>query len=539
VSGGVPGPTSHPHRDLWLLVGIVALGAVLRLGYAVDATGMFYPDELFQSLEPAHGVVHGAGLRYWEFEVGARPWTVPGVFVVLFGLLKLLGIAGPGAHTLAARLLDAAITATWPYLCWRLGRALHSARAGRIAAALAAVWWVLILLAPRAFAHTFSLTFALWAVARAAEEPPPPTAAAWRRPFVTGVLLGLAVAFRYQEGLVLVGLVGYLLLQRRGRETPLVLLGAAGPALLVALLDWATWGRPAHSLVTYLQTNLVEGRARSFGQMPWHFYVGRLAAVAGAGGAVLALGAFARRRALLLGATVAATILVAHSVIAHKELRFVLGAAVVLLVIAGCGAASVAEHLAAATGRPRLGALAVALVLALWTAASAATAARVTFADLGLYAGLPEAREQPWRFRRDLNRALTRVGARPDLCGLALFPYGAALGGNRLSSTGGYTYLHRGVPMVVGPPPPALRPLVNYVVSCRGVEPTPRFADLDPVEQVGDCTIYRRPAAAACAAGDLAPFSRQWRWAAAPTATAGPAAPAAPPSTPSIPDGER
>jgi hypothetical protein len=503
-------------RHAWLLGAILLLGAALRLGYAWGADGTFHPDDIHQSLEPAHGVVYGTGLRFWEFEAGARPWTVPGVFVLLLGLLKLIGVTTPEGYTLVARLFLALVTATWPWLCFRLGRALHSPRAGLAAAWLCATWYVLVLLAPRAFGHTFSITLALWACARVAESPPAPADAGRRRHLVTGLLLGLAFAFRYQEGLAAAGLALLLAATRRPRAAVWLVVGAAAPALGVGLLDWATWGLPFHSLFAYFHTNVGQDVASVFGRMPWHFYLVRLAVLLGPAAALLLFLPLARRPALLLAAAVAGLVLVAHSVIGHKEVRFVLVAVLLLFTAAACGVAEALARLelvlAPRAARPApVTALAVALVAA-WAGASAARASTVTFADFGLYAGLPEERASPWSFRRDCNRALARVGRRPDLCAVAVFPFGDAAGGHRIGSTGGYTYLHRGVPLVVGRPPPIAYPLVNYVVACPGADqPARRFGDLEAAEQVGGCSVYRRPGAAACDSAAAARLATQWR----------------------------
>jgi hypothetical protein len=488
---------------------IVAIGVALRVAYGATACGLFYPDDIHQTLEPAHGVVYGTGLRYWEFERGARPWTAPGVYIVVLGLLKWLGITDAASYTLVIRLLNALTAATWPLLCYRIGRGVHSERGGLASGFLAAVWYVLIILAPRALSHTFSVTFALWAIARTVE---PANAPPHRRALATGALLGLAAAFRYQDGLAAAGVVIFLFAERRRREALLVLAGSTIPLLAVGALDWLTWGGPFHSLVEYLRANVLEDRASGFGRMAWHFYLTRLLALAGPGALVLVLAVFARRRAALLLLSIAGTILLAHSLVGHKELRFVLVAITLLLTVAGCGAATLLDQLAARPGGARPAALVTGLVILLWSAASGARAVSVTFADFGMYSGLPEAAATPWDFRRDLNRALTRVGRARDLCGVSVFPYGPTLVPGQLASTGGYTYLNRGVPLRIGPPPPSMRGLVNYVISCDGAQPGPRFLDLAEVERLGACTIYRHPQPRACTARDLAPFSAQWAW---------------------------
>lgn len=486
-----PAPaTMAPARVAAWLGLILILGAMLRIVYGVFASGIFHPDEIHQSLEPAHGAVYGVGLRSWELVQGARPWTGPGLYAVLLRVLAALGIDEPASYTLVIRLWNALIASTWPWFCFRVARALRGPRAGLLAAWLTATWYFLVLLAPRALNHTFSLTFALWALARLVEGvtgPPRRT-----RSFVTGCLLGLAFAFRYQDGLVLVGALGFLAGERRWRELPGLLGGAALPALGVGLLDRLTWGLPFHSLFAYLRSNLVHGAAASFGVMPWWFYAVFLLIALGGGALWLLLLPLAGRRALWLLGSVGGLVLVAHSLTDNKQIRFVLPALALLFCALGCAGDGLLDRLRA---RGRTVVVAATLLLAgLWLGSSLARARGLTFADLGMFEGQPEADESPWSFRRDLDRALTEIGRREDLCGLVVFPYGGAAGEARLVSTGGYTYLHRAAPLSMGPLSPAAAPATNYALACADAQGRvmgpPGF---EVTGRVGRCLILRRP----------------------------------------------
>jgi GPI mannosyltransferase 3 len=495
---------SEERQALWPLALLVGLGAVLRLAYAAWAHGMFHPDEIYQSLEPAHGVVYGTGVRAWEFVTGARPWTTPGVYVLLLGGLRTLGITKPEQYLLVSRLLNAAIAASWPWFCYRMAKALRSHQAGLLAAALTACWYFLILLAPRALNHTFSVTFVLWALARILEGHAAPSR---RARLATGALLGLAFAFRYQEGLILVGVVLFLIGHRRAQALPMLLVGAAIPALAVGLLDGATWGVPFHSLFAYFQANVLEGAAARFGSMPGWFYAWYVVAALGLGAAFMVALPWAGRQGLALVLTVAGTTLVAHSLTDNKQLRFVVPAMLVLMTATACGIEAALQRLP-----ERRRGLALVAALGLWVLASAHTASGLTFADLGIFAGQPEAAASPWDFRRDLNRALARIGRRDDLCGLVIYPFGGAAGPAHQATTGGYTTFHRAAPMTMGPLTPENASFTNYAVACpdtrgRLIE-LPGFA---PLDVVGTCQVSRRPDLR-CDASAAQAFMRDRRW---------------------------
>jgi len=503
-------PTSDRAVTLGLVL-VLGVGVILRVVYAINAAGSFFPDDIFQSLEPAHGLVYGYGMRVWEFENGARPWTVPGAYVAVLGLLRLLGVTSPEAYTLVMRLFTVLICSVWPWFAYRIARAFHSRAAGLAAAWLCATWYVFVLLAPRAFGHVFSVTFALWAVARIVEqgcEQEPHS----RYTFVTGLLLGAAFAFRYQEGLVAAGLALWLLRQRRGRELPLLVLGAAIPALAVGMLDWLTWGAPFKSLVEYFHANLVLGVADRQGVEPSNFYLVRFFALVGFGGIALLPLLAAPRRALEFLLATAGGVLLVHSMIGHKEVRFVLSAYILLLIGGACGLAVLGERLRRGTSYWR-SVIVVGMLLLLWTAGSGVRAARATFADFGLYAGLSENTASPWKNRRDLNRALAWTGKQPDVCGVSVFTYGKDIGGGRLQSTGGYTWLHRPIPFIEGARPEELNTLVNYVIACEGGnERAFAFHNLIPVTTIGTCHVQRDPAIRQCDPAALARQAHRWRW---------------------------
>lgn len=496
--------SSEERQALWPLALLLGLGAVLRLSYAALAQGMFHPDEIYQSLEPAHGVIYGTGVRAWEFVIGARPWTTPGVYVLLLGGLEALGITKPEHYLLVSRLLNAAIAASWPWFCYRMAKGLRSHRAGLLAAGLTASWYFLILLAPRALNHTFSVTFVLWALARIIEDH---AAFSRRANLATGALLGLGFAFRYQEGLILLGVVLFLLIQRRGRSLPMLLAGAAIPALAVGLLDGATWGEPFHSLFAYLRANVLEGAAARFGSMPGWFYAWYVVAAFGVGAVFMVAIPWAGRQSLVLVLTVAGTALLAHSLTDNKQLRFVLPAILVLMVAMACAIDAVQRRFP--EWRRGLGLWAT---LGLWAVASAHTASGLTFADLGIFAGQPEAAASPWDFRRDLNRALARLGRRDDLCGLVVYPFGGAAGPAHQATTGGYATFHRAVPMTMGPLTPESAAFTNYAVACpdtRGrLMALPGFS---PIGVVGRCQVSRRQDLG-CDGSAAQAFMRDRRW---------------------------
>ena len=80
-------------RPWKFLLPVLALAFAVRGAIALCGDFVLHPDEVMQYLEPAHRLVFGNGVTYWEFFYGARSWLVPGVVA---GMLKVFDVVGLG-----------------------------------------------------------------------------------------------------------------------------------------------------------------------------------------------------------------------------------------------------------------------------------------------------------------------------------------------------------------------------------------------------------------------------------------------------------
>src|SRR5690606_20856577 len=135
----------------------------------------------------------------------------------------------------------------------------------------------------------------------------------------------------------------------------------------------------------------------------------------------------------VLGSAVLAFVL-AHSVLPHKEFRFLVPCLPLFGTVAAIGAAAVLRRLPV----PRLVGAASALAL---TATFALGLVRLDYGDMGQYHGTPRATASVWRSEQEPTLLLADAGERPDVCGVTVL-------GGRAAFTGGYTYLHREVPLI-------------------------------------------------------------------------------------------
>jgi hypothetical protein len=116
-----------------LAIGAVILAAaLLRLLVALARSDLAWPDEHFQTLEPAAWLTLDRGHLSWEWTTGFRNWVVPGIYLPVFWLGDALGVGDGLGYVLAARALTA-LASVWAL--WRidvLQRRLGLGLAGRL-----------------------------------------------------------------------------------------------------------------------------------------------------------------------------------------------------------------------------------------------------------------------------------------------------------------------------------------------------------------------------------------------------------------------
>jgi GPI mannosyltransferase 3 len=418
-------------RRHWVLC-IVALAAAPRLYDAVAQHGMFWPDEIFQSLEQAHRLAFGYGMLPWEFVEGARSWVFPGILGAVLKLGSIFVHSG-FALVVLARITMVAIGLSGLWASMQLARRLAggdkwSKDAMLLTGALGAALPPLLVFGAKCMSELASGAVIVWVALLLFDDDR-------RRLWIAGALTGLSIYLRYQNGVVALGLFGWILAQKRWRAARSFAEAAVVVGIAGGLLDWVTWGRPFHSFIKYVQFNLIEGRAANWGQAPPGYYLDALWTSIGPAVLLIAagLGLVARRAwapVALIGLYVAL-----HSAIPHKELRFLMPVLPLALALAGAG-----------WGRPlaKLGVWATPLLSLILVGTFASRAVNITFEQMGQPRDLGNEfsyAASPWRAGEGVNRVLMEAGERADLCGILVDDIHPAV-------QGGYGYLHRDVPLM-------------------------------------------------------------------------------------------
>ena len=318
--------SARPWRYLPL---VLALAFAVRAGVALSGDFVLHPDEIMQYLEPAHRLVFGSGVVFWEYFYGARSWLVPGLVAAVLALFDALGLDEPRWYVAGVKLAFCTISLAIPAGMYFFARGHFGEAAARAALVAGAFWYELVGFAHKPlteFVATAPLMALLALTVRPAEVAR--TQAVWP----AAALAILAGAIRLQYVPIAALLLG-IVLMRTAKRMRLVLI-AAGLVLAVGIFDAVAWdGRPFHSYVTNVLYNLILGSMRAGESPPWQYLEWLVLAGGGLGVLCIAGAAWRPGRYGLLLALIALT-LAMHSVQSHKEYRFVFAVVPLWLLIA-------------------------------------------------------------------------------------------------------------------------------------------------------------------------------------------------------------
>ena len=321
------------------------VGFALRL-YAAHFPNLIHPDQIFQTLEPAHRLAFGYGVITWEWREGVRSWVFP---AFLAAIMKATAWLGPGSSgylwgiNVVLSLLS--LVTIWFGFVW--AKRASGIEAALIAAGACAVWYDLVIFAPAALTGvvaTHALLPGLY-LGKYGERLP-----AGRRMFLTGLLLGLAVSLRIEFAPAIgFALIYFCREDWRRRAAPLAC-GLLLPVLGFGLVDAFTWSYPFQSFIKYFWVNAIEGRSALYGLKPWYWYGLVLTEQMFP---LLVLALVGVRRSPFLG-WFALIVLVSHSLIGHKEVRFIYIVFPIVVTLAAIGLVDIVRHFTARSTRPAL-----------------------------------------------------------------------------------------------------------------------------------------------------------------------------------------
>ena len=343
-----PQATDRPWKFLPL---VLALAFAARAAVALSGDFVLHPDEIMQYLEPAHRLVFGSGVTYWEQFYGARSWLVPATVASVLLLFDAVGLGQPSWYVGGVKLLFCAISLAIPAGMYFFARRHFGETAGRAALLAGAFWYELV-----GFAHKPMTEFVAAAplavlLALCSRRSMDDARTVWLAAFLA--VLTAAVRLQYAPAaLVLLGIV-FLRTEKRVQLT----LASAGFTVAFGVFDAVTWnGGLFHSYVTIIRYHLAVGALRTGESPAYQFLLWLIPA--GLGLSLLCLAAALRRPrryGLLLG--LIALVVLVHSLQTHKEYRYIFAIIPLWLLV---GADLAARLAALGDGRRRLAGVAAA-----------------------------------------------------------------------------------------------------------------------------------------------------------------------------------
>jgi len=400
------------------LLAVLALALFLRLIFFHFSPSIYWADEIFQTQEPAHHLAYGPAMVTWEYRLGVRSWVLPAVIAVIMKTTAWLG-PGSSGYVFATAVFFALFSLTVVWFAFAWCRKYYGIHYAALASFSAAIWFELVNFGPRALNELLAGNLFLPAIYLGSLPPEPKGENKWRL-VVVGLLLGLTACLRIQYAPA-VAVAGIWIMSQNWKARWLPMSAAVAAVVAIfGIVDAMTWSFPFYSYWAYFRENIVNHKAAGFGILPWYYYFASLLVHTGP----LALFALiGLRRSPILG-WISLAILLPHSLIAHKEFRYIYPVLPMLLVLAAVGQI---DFLQFAERKMR------------WRPSLRSnfliSAGVVLACSLVLASQFPR-----WQKARGGLRAFSLLSQDRGACGLAILNI-------NWWDTGGYTYLHRPIPI--------------------------------------------------------------------------------------------
>lgn len=303
----------------------VALVAVVVIITAINSVGYHHADEHYQIIEFANYFLGNTGSDQlpWEFKAQIRPSIQPLIAAGFFKVIYLFGFNDPFILAMLLR-ISTGLFGIWVYIKFIKAWVNREGEAKGIPILLslsAFFLWFMPYLLVRFSSENLSSLFFLWGLAHYFSNREK------KQLVFVGLLLGLSFAFRFQMGIAVAGFIAWLVIAEHVKISKIVLILFGGLIGLIVLLicDYWFYGAFVFSPWNYLSSNLIEGKAASFGIDPWYMYFEELWVYLTPVGVILSLLGFSVwiyhfKKSPFLWILI--PFLLVHSMIGHKEFRF-------------------------------------------------------------------------------------------------------------------------------------------------------------------------------------------------------------------------
>lgn len=305
---------------------VVIVAAIVFFITAYNSHGYYHPDEHYQIVEFAQfklGIINPETLA-WEYRHQIRPTLQPMVCYTVFKVLHALNIENPYHQALCLRLLTAIFALIAIHFFVQQTKHLFKNQVIQKGYILLSYFlWFIPFLSVRFASETWSGLLFLLGLTLVLKNSNKKTT------FLSiGILLGCSFLFRFQIAFAIFGLFLWFFFINKTKINALIVIGI-GFLFVVVLgicLDSWFYGNFVFAPWNYFYSNIVNDKASSFGVSPWYFYFTKIISfpnyivgICVALSMVILL--IKRPKNIFLWCFI--PFLLAHSIIPHKEERFI------------------------------------------------------------------------------------------------------------------------------------------------------------------------------------------------------------------------
>jgi hypothetical protein len=250
--------------DFSSLKTILFFGLLIRLVAVIFSEGYGMHDDHYLVIEAAGSWVDGHDYNHWlpwtprpegmAVTPEGHSFTYVGLNFLLLKFLKLIGIADPKTMMLINRLIHALFSLLVIRFGYKITERLSDKKTAVLAGWMLAMLWAFPFLSVRNLVEVVSMPFLVWAVWLSLRDDKKTTL------FYAGVLVGMAISFRYQIAIYAVGMGAYFLFKAQWHKLwPLVAGSVTTFVITQGLVDFCIWGYPFAEFIAYVDYNMHEG----------------------------------------------------------------------------------------------------------------------------------------------------------------------------------------------------------------------------------------------------------------------------------------
>lgn len=320
---------------------------VVRCIAAIFSQGYGMHDDHFLIVEAAASWVDGFDYNNWlpwNKPEGSSPeghsFTYVGLNFLLFYILKGVGIVDPKVLMLINRMVHALLSVLTVYFGFRITERLSNRSNAVTVGWLLALTFVIPFLSVRNLVEMACIPFIVWGAWLFLKE------GNWKTTFCAGLVIGMAVSFRYQVGVFAIGLALYALMHGRFKQLISYCLGVLFLFCITqGLVDYLIWGYPFAEMLGYVVYNLNEGTGYSPNSNSLMYIEVLMGCLLFPLGLLMGIGYFRSAKKFLVLFLPSLLFLLFHSLYPNKQERFILPILPIFIILGVVGYHSLTKRL--------------------------------------------------------------------------------------------------------------------------------------------------------------------------------------------------